>query len=46
MARWRAARDAGTPLTTAEQAELDALIGEEIPASAKWTGPLLHEFIR
>jgi hypothetical protein len=43
MARWRAARDAGTPLPTAEQAELDALIEEEVRASAKRTAALLYE---
>jgi hypothetical protein len=46
MARWRAAREAGTPLPTAEQTELDALIEEEIRASAKRTAALLHELTR
>jgi len=43
MARWRAARDAGTSLPTTEQAELDALIEEELRGSAKRTAALLHE---
>jgi hypothetical protein len=43
MARWRAARDVGTPLPTTEQAELDALIEAEIRASTKRTAALLHE---
>jgi hypothetical protein len=46
MARWRAARDAGTLLPTAEQEELDALIEAEIRASAKRTAALLHELTR
>jgi hypothetical protein len=46
MARWRAARDAGTVLPTAEQTELDALIEEEVRASAKRTAALLHELTR
>ena len=46
MARWRAARDAGTPLPPAEQAELDALVEEEVRASAKRTAALLHELTR
>jgi hypothetical protein len=46
MERWRAARDAGTPLPTAEQSELDALIEEEVRASAKRTAALLHELTR
>ena len=43
MTRWRAARDTGTPLPTTEQAELDALIEEEVQASAKRTATLLRE---
>jgi hypothetical protein len=46
MARWRAAHDAGTALSPAEQAELDALIEEEVRASAKRTAALLHELTR
>lgn len=46
MARWRAARDAGTVLPTTEQEELDALIEVEVRASAKRTAALLHELTR
>ena len=35
MARWRAAREAGASLTPAEQAELDALVDEEVRAAGK-----------
>ena len=34
MARWRAARDAGTPLPPEEQAELDALVEAELRAAS------------
>ena len=37
MARWRQARDAGTPLPPADQAELDALIATELRAAAART---------
>jgi hypothetical protein len=43
MERWRTARDTGTVLPAAEQAELNALIEEEVHASAKRTAALLHE---
>ncbi len=43
MARWHAARNAGTSLPTTEQTELDALIEEEVRASTKRTAALLHE---
>ena len=33
MARWRTARDAGRPLPAADQAELDALIADELRAA-------------
>ncbi|MBI4640236.1 MAG: hypothetical protein HY731_06050 [Candidatus Tectomicrobia bacterium] len=46
MTRWRATRDVGATLPTAEQAELDALIEEEIRAAAKRTAALLHELTR
>jgi len=46
MARWRAARDIGTSLPAAEQAELDALIEEEVLASTKRTSALLHKITR
>jgi hypothetical protein len=43
MERWRAARDSGTTLPTAEQAELAALIDEEVRASGRRTAALLDE---
>lgn len=46
MDRWRAARDAGTSLAAAEQAELDALVAEEVQASAARTAALLQELAR
>lgn len=46
MERWRAARDAGTSLPAAEQAELEGLIAEELRASANRTSALLHELTR
>lgn len=46
MARWRTARDAGSALPAAEQAELDDLIEKEIDASAERTAALLHELER
>ena len=42
MARWRQARDAGTPLPPTEQAELDALVEAELRASAKRAAALVH----
>lgn len=41
MARWRTARDSGTDLPAAEQAELDALVEEELLASQKRTTDLV-----
>ena len=35
MARWRTLRDQGVPLPADEQAELEALIAEELQASAE-----------
>jgi len=35
MERWRGARDAGTSLSAAEQAELDELVEAEVEASGK-----------
>lgn len=35
MARWRAARDAGTTLYAAEQTELETLVGAELRASGE-----------
>ncbi len=46
MARWRVARDAGATLPADEQAELDALVEEEVRASAKRTAALLHDLTR
>ena len=43
MARWRRARDTGAELPAEEQAELDALIDEEIRASARRTAALLAD---
>ena len=42
MARWRSARDSGNTLSAKKQAELDALVEEELNASAKRTAALLH----
>jgi len=42
MTRWRKARDAGTPLTAPEQAELDALVEAELRAAANRAGALVH----
>jgi hypothetical protein len=41
MARWRTARDAQVPFPTADQAELDALILEELKAATARTAALL-----
>ena len=35
MARWRAARDAGASMTSAEQAELEALVDAEVHAAGR-----------
>lgn len=43
MERWREARDAGAPLPDPLQQELDALVEEEIRASARRTMALLDE---
>jgi hypothetical protein len=43
MEQWREAQDAGTSLPDSMQAELDALIEEEIRASARRTAALLDE---
>jgi hypothetical protein len=40
MVRWRAARDAGTPLPPEEQAELDALVQAELRAAAERSAAL------
>ena len=42
MARWRAARDAGTPLPPDEQAELDGLAEAEVRAAAERAARLLR----
>ena len=43
MACWRAARDEGTLMSPAEQAELDALVEAEVHAATKRTTALLKE---
>jgi hypothetical protein len=43
MARWRAARDAGTSLPPSEQAELDALVDAEVRASGDRAAAVLAE---
>lgn len=43
MARWRAARDAGSSLPPSEQAELDALAEAEVRASGERTAALLAD---
>jgi hypothetical protein len=42
MARWRAAREAGTPLPPGDQAELDGLAEAEVAAAARRAGALLR----
>ena len=42
MAQWRSARDSGISLRKEDQAELDALVKEELEASAKRTKALLR----
>ncbi len=46
MERWWEARDAGASLPAHEQAELEALIDEEIRASARRTAALLDDLGR
>jgi hypothetical protein len=43
MTRWRQARDAGTALPAAEQAQLDGLVEAELRAAAKRAAALVHE---
>ncbi|HWG41618.1 MAG TPA: hypothetical protein VN688_02450 [Gemmataceae bacterium] len=45
LARWRAARDAGTPLPSQEQAELDALVEAELRAATKRSAVLVHQML-
>src|SRR5262245_25869964 len=42
MARWRAARDSGTPFPPNDQAELDALIAAELDAAVARSAALLR----
>jgi hypothetical protein len=42
MAKWRAARDGGTPLPADERAELDALAEAEVRAAAERAARLLR----
>jgi len=46
MARWRAARDAGSSLPPAEQAELDALVEAEVRASGERAATLLADLAK
>ncbi len=43
MARWRAARDAGTPFSPQEQAELDALVRAELHAASQRSAALVRQ---
>jgi hypothetical protein len=43
MARWRAARDAGTALPPEEQAELDALVKAELEAASRRSAALARQ---
>lgn len=43
MARWRAARDAGSALPPEEQAELQALVEAEVRAATERAAALLRE---
>jgi len=46
MTRWRTARDTGTALPAAEQAELEALVEAELRAAAERTDALLKKLER
>lgn len=46
MGRWRAARDGGLALPALEQAELDALVEDELRAASERTVALLREIER
>jgi hypothetical protein len=46
MARWRAARDAGNSIPSAEQAELDALVDAEARASGKRAAALMADLTK
>lgn len=46
MARWRAARDSGSELPAAEQAELDTLVEQELLAAQERTAALLGQLGR
>jgi hypothetical protein len=43
MTRWRMARDSGSALPAAEQAELDALIDAEVKAAGQRAAALINE---
>ena len=45
MERWRAARDAGTDLPAQEQAELEALVEDEVHASGRRSAALLDDLV-
>lgn len=46
MARWRAARDAGTTLPAEDQAELEQLVEEEVRAAADRADEVWRELVR
>ncbi len=46
MARWRRSRDSKSTLSAEEQAELEALVEEEIQASEERTASLLRSVAR
>jgi hypothetical protein len=46
MAKWRAARDVGSPLPADEQTELENLIDAEVVASGERAAALHHELAR
>jgi hypothetical protein len=46
MARWRATRDGGTPLSTEDQAELKDLVDAEVVAATERAAALLGELTR
>lgn len=43
MARWRAARDAGSAFPASEQAELNTLVLEEVEAAGRRAAAICHE---
>jgi hypothetical protein len=45
MAQWRIARDAGTPFSFKEQAELDALVEAELRAAIQRSATLARQLL-